>query len=602
MFDVDNINEIKSAIFELTNCRSVPDIQVKQGEGLTVTLRDGKAEIEACDLTAVARGYFLLARAVSQGESRWSVRQKRHFENCGAYLDMSRGGVMTTDAVKRYIRQLAALGMNMLMLYTEDTYEVPEFPYFGYLRGRYSRDELREMDAYARRFGVELVPGIQTLAHLGNFLQWAPSDHLKDTQYCLMIDDPETYELIDRMLAALASCCTSRSIHIGMDEAHGVGLARYFERHGLVDRFEMLNRHLTKVVALCNKHGFKPIMWSDMFFRLGSKTGEYYDKDVNIPQSVIDSLPDVSFAYWDYYHTDEDMYEFMLTEHERMKRPIVFAGGIWTWSGFLPQVELTYATMLPALRVCARHNISTALATLWGDDGQETNHFLASNQLPIFSEFCWRGPDCDPDEMIKEIEDMGAFLTGLTAETYRAFGAFYEGAKDRRTGKGLIYCDPLYPLISEKSNLNERIQAYTWARETLAKQPDRDEVRYADLLFEIAAAKARLIQDIRSAYDLSDKSQLIDIADRRIPILIGLYHALVNVHRAQWESAFKRNGWEVMVHRYGSVIARLDDVAHTLRRFTSGELPRIAELDETPLPPARKLGMQFYNVYVTPQF
>ena len=73
---------------------------------------------------------------------------------------------MNVPAVKKLIRKLALLGYSELQLYTEDTYEVEGEPYFGYLRGRYSRAELREIDAYAKLFGIELVPCIQTLAHL----------------------------------------------------------------------------------------------------------------------------------------------------------------------------------------------------------------------------------------------------------------------------------------------------------------------------------------------------------------------------------------------------------------------------------------------------
>ena len=33
------------------------------------------------------------------------------------------------------------MGLNSLMLYMEDTYEIPEYPYFGHLRGRYSQSD-----------------------------------------------------------------------------------------------------------------------------------------------------------------------------------------------------------------------------------------------------------------------------------------------------------------------------------------------------------------------------------------------------------------------------------------------------------------------------
>ncbi|GHU77248.1 N-acetyl-beta-D-glucosaminidase [Clostridia bacterium] len=593
-----NHDIIRRRVFGLVGCEWDGTAAVEEGPGLSVEWDGLAARITAENASALARGYFLLARAVMSGQSSLSIRQERHMAVCGAYLDMSRGGVMNLTALRHYVDQSAALGLNALMLYTEDTYTIPEYPYFGYLRGRYTPDELRELDNYADGMGVELIPSIQALAHLGQFLQWAPSDNLKDTYSCLMIDDPKTYEFLDSAIRACRACFRSKRIHIGMDEAHGVGLDRYFERHGLVDRFELLRRHLDKVVASCKAADFEPIMWSDMFFRLGSKTNEYYDLEAHIPESVIDNLPDVTLCYWDYYHTDEEFYDKMLDEHFRMSKKVAFAGGVWTWSGFLPHVELTRATMLPALRSCAKHGVPIVLATLWGDDGTETDYNLATNQLAMFSEFCWQGPDISNEE----IDSVGAFLTGLPAEVYEAFGAFYEGSRDLRTGKALVYCDVLYPLVSEKSDLNERMAAYANARQTLAAHLDRADCRYADAAFHLAGEKARVIQASRAAYKADNKAGIQHIAEIDIPCLVKLTSVLRDLHREQWESTFKRNGWEVMALRYGAVIGRLEDAAYALARWASGELDTIVELDEEPLPPKRKMGMQFYNVYVSPQY
>ena len=52
----------------------------------------------------------------------------------GAMLDCSRNAVMTPQKVKEYADLLKKMNYNMLMLYTEDTYEIPDEPYFGYLR------------------------------------------------------------------------------------------------------------------------------------------------------------------------------------------------------------------------------------------------------------------------------------------------------------------------------------------------------------------------------------------------------------------------------------------------------------------------------------
>ena len=62
-------------------------------------------------------------------------------------VDCSRNSVMTVDALKEWIDIISDLGYNHLMLYTEDTYEVEGHPYFGYARGRYSKAELKELNA-----------------------------------------------------------------------------------------------------------------------------------------------------------------------------------------------------------------------------------------------------------------------------------------------------------------------------------------------------------------------------------------------------------------------------------------------------------------------
>ena len=100
--------------------------------------------------------------------------------------------VFTVEKVKSVIRTLAKMGMNVLMLYTEDTYEVPGEPYFGSYRGRYIKAEIQEMDAYASMFGIELVPCIQTLAHLHNALKWPDKNEIKDSTDVLIVGKEET--------------------------------------------------------------------------------------------------------------------------------------------------------------------------------------------------------------------------------------------------------------------------------------------------------------------------------------------------------------------------------------------------------------------------
>ena len=226
------------------------------------------------------------------------------YQRFGAMLDCSRGAVLKVSAVKQLINALQKMGYNVLELYTEDTFEVE-----GYLRGRYTGAEIKEMDSYAAAHGIELIPCIQTLAHFTNSVKLPRFAEITDVNDILLIDEPKTYEFIERIFASLAKNFTSRNVHIGMDEAHMVGLGNYLDKHGYCNRFELLNRHLQKVNAIAKKHGFTAHMWSDMFFRLAAH-GKYCSRDIHVPQGVREKVPeDVSLVYWDYYHTQKEDYD-----------------------------------------------------------------------------------------------------------------------------------------------------------------------------------------------------------------------------------------------------------------------------------------------------
>ena len=166
----------------------------------------------------------------------------------GVMLDMSRNAVMKPEELKKFAATIKKMGYNMIQLYTEDTYEVPGEPYFGYLRGKYSQAELKDMAAYCDSIGVELIPCIQTLAHLNQLFYWKPYAAINDTDDILMVGDERTYELIENMLKSVKECFTSNVVNIGIDEAHMVGLGKYLDKNGFENRFSIIRRHLDRVL------------------------------------------------------------------------------------------------------------------------------------------------------------------------------------------------------------------------------------------------------------------------------------------------------------------------------------------------------------------
>lgn len=156
---------------------------------------------------------------------------------------------------------------------------------------------------------MELIPCIQTLAHLNAIFRWPVYGDIRDCDDILLAGDDKTYRLLEDIFQTLENTFRSRTINIGMDEAHMLGRGKYQDLHGFEDRSELLVKHLARVAEIAAAHGFDLIMWGDMFFRLISG-GAYYVDHLTVSDEVKKKIPaNVNLIYWDYYSTDQQRYD-----------------------------------------------------------------------------------------------------------------------------------------------------------------------------------------------------------------------------------------------------------------------------------------------------
>jgi len=506
---------------------------------------------------------------------------KKHL---GVMLDCSRNGVMNVKTVKKYIDILQRMGYNTLMLYTEDTYEVDNQPYFGYLRGRYTQAELKELDAYALEHGIEMIPCIQTLAHFDALVRWNAYKPFVDTTNILLCGDERTYQLIDDMFASLKKCFTSKTIHIGMDEAHMVGLGKYLDEHGFQNRFQILIDHLKRVCELAKKHGLRPIMWDDMFFRL-VRHGKYYEGDEIPGEEIMSQVPEeVGMVYWDYYGRGETQYENMIDAHRTFKNELWFAGGLWTWRGFAPKNYFTLHVIDSAVPVLRRKHVENVFFTVWGDNGKECS-FMAILPSLYYAAQRMQGND-----------DLAAIKIGFEKEFGIPFDAFMEldfphaaendPVDEKNPEKYMFYNDPFNGICD--SAMTEGFEpSYNVCAEKLYKYADNADYGY---LFNSMAKLADFLQlkytigvRTRKAYRSSDKAALeVLIADynKLLELLEEFYRAFKNT----WFTENKPHGFDVQDIRIGGLKQRIISCRERLEQLLAGEISVIEELEEDILP------------------
>ena len=495
----------------------------------------------------------------------------------GVMLDCSRDAVYSVESLKNYIDILAKMGYNTLQLYTEDTYEIKEEPYFGYLRGRYTTSELKELDDYAYRSGVELMPCIQTLAHLGGFARWKPE--MIDFNDILLADDENTYALIDNMFKTCAECFRSRRINIGMDEAHMVGLGKYLDKHGYKNRTEILVKHLNKVCEIADKYGFKPMMWSDMFFRLACH-GAYYAENVEFAKEIIDLVPkNVDLVYWDYYHNEKQQYDSMLKAHKQFNNKTVFAGGAWSWIGFVPNNTGTMPRHEAAIEACIENGIDDILITTWHDDGAECSLYATLPAL-FHAAQVLKG-----NSSIEGAKDEFEKIVGISFDDFMAVD-LPDRIDDDTTWtnpcKYMLYSDPFLGIF-DKSVDESKTAKFAQAKKKLAKGAKNEKYGYIfktlASLCDIMEIKYTLGIRTRRAYRKNDKTELekligdYELAGKRVKKFYDNF-------RTQWHVESKGNGFEKHSARLGGLMCRLGDCKQTLKDYCVGKITKIDELEE----------------------
>ena len=583
-------------------------IELTEEKKVSVSCADGSAVLSACDKAFVFRALMRLVRELEKrgSEESFQVEEQVWLDRNGVMLDCSRNSVLTMDMIKWYIRFEASLGMNTMMLYTEDTYEVEEYPYFGAYRGRYSSEELHELAVYADQFGIEMIPCIQALAHLKNTLRWEAMAGMQDTDDILMVGESEVYRFVEACIRRATEPFLTKRVHLGMDEAWSLGLGKYLHKNGYHPKSEIMAAHLEQVAQICRKLGLEPMIWSDMYLRMSSQNNDYYDLPLDADLSGAVKPPaDVALVYWDYYHTDENFYRQYLRMHSQLSDKVIFAGGGWVWNGVSPNLKGAKDTTEPAMRAVKEAGIREAVCTMWQDDGAETPMGAGLSSIVRFAEHGF-AKEVSEEALKEQFE----FLTGTSWEACEILGEF-----DRPQGsafydnpsKYLLYQDVLIGLFDEQIRNWDVKSYYEGLRDRLLKALEEGMKRnctqkncmqilqrggsYAEevlslyvCLADALSVKAPLGRKMHEAYEKKDRQALAALAEKEIPLAMEKIRVYRDRREALWNRESRIFGFEVLDIRIGGLLARLESAKKRVESWLNGEVDSLPELEEPRLP------------------
>ncbi len=493
-------------------------------------------------------------------------------------LDCSRNAVMKPQKVKEFILTVKKFGYNSVMLYLEDTFEVEGEPFFGYMRGGYKKAELKDLALFADKNGVELIPCIQTLAHLNAIFRHSDYALINDIADVLLVGDERTNLLIERIFETVKECFISKTVNVGLDEAHLLGRGKYADINGFKERFEVFCDHLEFVCSVAKKHGFTPVMWSDTFFEK-AKSGIPYDC-LEISEQTLKRVPEqAELVFWDYYHTDKDFYDKVIKAHKRFANPIWYACSAYTSRGFSPNNAYSMRAIEPAIRSCKENGIDNVIVTMWGGNGAECSLFSVLPSL-FFTAECLKG-NFDKESIALKFKE-------ITGEDFNALCSLdmpnNVGVSDQNYGpaKYMLFNDLFTGLYDGTVNPNDA-KKYSEIKKMLIENAKGSKYAYIfNTLIELCSAleiKFDLSHRIREAYKANEKQNLSAVIKDCEEVLLRI-NSFYKAFKTQWFTDNKPHGFDVQDIRIGGLIKRIESCKERLLDFTTNKIDRIEELEE----------------------
>lgn len=558
------------------------EIEFKNADNFFARKEGSRIIVGYSETCEIYRGFSFADRVFNEDIK---ISQKSRASRRGIMLDCCRNGVMNTASVKEFIINAAAMGYNLLILYVEDIYKIPEYRYFGHKRGAYTDEEIKEFVSFAKLFGMDLTLHIQTLGHLSIIKDWPCFEPLFDIDGVMLADEAATYEFIENEIKAVRKLLDYDYLFIGMDEAYNVGRGKYLDKYGPVDRTKLFLRHLKGVCEIAKKYNFKPVVATDMFFNMLS--GEYWSDKTKLTKQVVDMMPEnMVLEYWDYYYLPDKsgVIENMCKTHVATTRETFYACGAWNWHGITPKNYYSNFVTPNAVKIAINSGIDTILVFTFGDDGAECPAFSVLPSIMNTAELLY-GVEDSAELNKRSFELFGiSYDDFLKIDTVGRLGDEYDFIDQcpSTLEKSVLYNDVMMGLMNANINEFSLSGKYRHDGEILRSVKGG---RY-EILFETQAKYADFLEinwhlstDIKNAYKQNDKKALEEICKKVIPNAITALEEFETSFNKQWHKYYKPFGFDIQQLRLGGAMLRLKDSAKRISDYLNGDIARLEELE-----------------------
>ena len=306
--------------------------------------------------------------------------------NRGLLIDVSRGRVFTIEYLKKLVKQLARLKMNVLQLYIEHTFQFPDKEEIWEGSGAYSREEIITLRKWCEEHFVELQANLQSFGHCNRILTTKGYRHLResDLYWTLSPAKAESYQFLESLYDDYLPLFTSSVFNVNSDETYDLGTGASKALQKSLGTGRLYLNHLLKLRDLAKKHGKQIMAFGDVIIK---------------HPELIQELPD-DIVFLDWIYDPKDHYDTPAVFGNSGKQFWV-CPGTGSWNSLFPRQEGATKNIIGLVTQGITEGAKGMLLCDWADHGGYAMPKASEYSYAVGAVMSWTGY-CDNLEKVEQ--------------------------------------------------------------------------------------------------------------------------------------------------------------------------------------------------------
>lgn len=269
--------------------------------------------------------------------------------------DISRGPISKVAYIKQQIERMAALKVNGLSFYIEHVIQTKAYPDFAPVDGKLTIADVKELDAYAAKYHMQLVGSFQSFGHFSNILSLPQYQSMGETSTMISPLDPKAKHFLESVITEMCGAFSSPYFNVNCDETFDLGKGKSKKYTDSVGIAKFYADHLKFLYDVVKKNGKKLMMWGDIALQ---------------HEEILDMLPnDIVYMTWEY--GDPKSYSKWIDPFVKRNLQFMVCPGILNTNRLFPDLAIAKANINGFINEGYQKGTIGVCTTIWDEGGDQ---------------------------------------------------------------------------------------------------------------------------------------------------------------------------------------------------------------------------------------